>query len=265
MHVPAIELIALTKCFGNSNEPAVKSVDLSVAQGEVLAIVGGSGSGKTTTLKMINRLIEPTSGSVKVMGEDVTNVDPVGLRRSIGSAFQGVGLFPHMTVGQNVGVTLQLLGWTKEATGERVSELLAMVDLPANEYQARLPSELSGGQQQRVGFARALASNPQAILMDEPFGALDPITRDALQQEFRSLQKKLELSVVLVTHDMSEAVLLADRIAVMHEGEVAQVANPKVLLTSPVNEYVAQLIDTPRRHSDLIESLLHGIMGGGEP
>ena len=154
MHVPAIELVALTKCFGNSDEPAVKSVDLSIAQGEVLAIVGGSGSGKTTTLKMINRLIEPTSGSVKVMGEDVTNVDPVGLRRSIGYAFQGVGLFPHMTVGQNVSVTLQLLRWTKEAIGERVNELLAMVDLPADEYKERFPSELSGGQQQRVGFAR---------------------------------------------------------------------------------------------------------------
>jgi osmoprotectant transport system ATP-binding protein len=264
MHVPAIELVALTKCFGNADEPAVKSVDLSIAQGEVLAIVGGSGSGKTTTLKMINRLIEPTSGSVKVMGEDVTNVDPVNLRRSIGYAFQGVGLFPHMTVGQNVSVTLQLLGWTKETIGERVNELLAMVDLPADEYKGRLPSELSGGQQQRVGFARALASNPQAILMDEPFGALDPITRDALQQEFRALQKKLELSVVLVTHDVSEAVLLADRIAVMHKGEIAQVATPGVLLTSPVNKYVAQLIDTPRRHSDFIESLLHGSVAGGE-
>ena len=263
MHVPAIELVSLTKCFGNSVEPAVKSVDFSVAQGEVLAIVGGSGSGKTTTLKMINRLIEPTSGSVNVMGEDVTNVDPVGLRRSIGYAFQGVGLFPHMSVGQNVGVTLQLLGWTKDSIIERVNELLTMVDLPADEYRDRLPSELSGGQQQRVGFARALASKPQAILMDEPFGALDPITRDALQQEFRSLQKKLELSVVLVTHDMSEAVLLADRIAVMHKGEIAQVASPQVLLTSPVNAYVAQLIDTPRRHSDFIESLLHGKASGG--
>ena len=265
MYVPAIELVALTKCFENSDEPAVKSVDLSVAQGEVLAIVGGSGSGKTTTLKMINRLIEPTSGSVKVMGEDVTNVDPVGLRRSIGYAFQGVGLFPHLTVGQNVSVTLQLLGWTKTAIVERVNELLAMVDLPADEYRGRLPAELSGGQQQRVGFARALASKPQAILMDEPFGALDPITRDDLQQEFRSLQKKLGLSVVLVTHDMSEAVLLADRIAVMQKGELVQVASPQVLLTSPTNGYVAKLIDTPRRHSDFIEALLHGSTAGGHP
>jgi len=263
MHVPAIELIALTKRFENSDEPAVKSVDLSVTQGEVLAIVGGSGSGKTTTLKMIKRLIEPTSGSVKVMGEDVTNVDPVGIRRSIGYAFQGVGLFPHLTVGQNVGVTLQLLGWTKESIVTRVDELLAMVDLPADEYRDRLPAELSGGQQQRVGFARALASKPQAILMDEPFGALDPITRDGLQQEFRLLQKQLELSVVLVTHDMSEAVLLADRIAVMHKGGLVQVATPQVLLKSPANGYVAQLIDTPRRHSDFIEALLHESTTGG--
>jgi len=263
MCVPAIELNALTKRFRKADEPAVNAVNLSVSQGEVLAIVGGSGSGKTTTLKMINRLIEPSSGSVRVMGEDVTDVDPVVLRRSIGYAFQGVGLFPHMTVGQNVGVTLQLLGWAKEAVAERVSDLLAMVDLPMDEYKNRMPSELSGGQQQRVGFARALASSPQAILMDEPFGALDPITRDALQQEFRTLQKELNLSVVLVTHDMSEAVLLADRIAVMQKGAIAQLASPQILLTSPVNEYVTRLIDTPRRHSEFIESLLHGKTRGG--
>ncbi|MDA7889194.1 ATP-binding cassette domain-containing protein [Pirellulales bacterium] len=263
MDVPAIELVALTKRFRNARKPAVNSVNLSVSQGEVLAIVGGSGSGKTTTLKMINRLIEPTSGAVRVMGEEVTNRDPVILRRSIGYAFQGVGLFPHMTVGQNVGVTLRLLGQGKEYVSERVDELLAMVELPADEYRDRLPAELSGGQQQRVGFARALASQPRAILMDEPFGALDPITRDGLQQEFRSLQKKLQLSVVLVTHDMSEAILLSDRVAVMHEGEVAQVGSPQELLTNPVNDYVAQLIDTPRRHSDFIESLMRSAPSEG--
>ena len=263
MDVPAIELVALTKCFRNAKKPAVDSVNLTVSQGEVLAIVGGSGSGKTTTLKMINRLIEPTSGSVRVMGEDVTNRDPVILRRSIGYAFQGVGLFPHMTVGQNVGVTLRLLSQASECVSKRVDELLTMVELPADEYRDRLPAELSGGQQQRVGFARALASKPRAILMDEPFGALDPITRDGLQQEFRSLQKKLQLSVVLVTHDMSEAVLLSDRVAVMHEGEVAQVGSPRELLTNPVNDYVAQLIDTPRRHSDFIESLMRTAPGEG--
>jgi osmoprotectant transport system ATP-binding protein len=162
-----------------------------------------------------------------------------------------------MTVGQNVRVTLRLLGQDTECVSKRVDELLAMVELPAEEYRDRLPTELSGGQQQRVGFARALASQPRAILMDEPFGALDPITRDGLQQEFRSLQKKLQVSVVLVTHDMSEAVLLSDRVAVMHEGQVAQVGKSShELLTKPVNDYVAQLIDTPRRHSDFIESLM---------
>ena len=251
---PILEVNGVSKAFGGVE--ALREGSLKLFPGEVLAIVGGSGSGKTTTLKMINRLIEPSSGLIRVMGEDVTNRDPVILRRSIGYAFQGVGLFPHMTVGQNVSVTLRLLGQDTECVSKRVDELLAMVELPAEEYRDRLPTELSGGQQQRVGFARALAAQPRAILMDEPFGALDPITRDALQQEFRSLQKKLQVSVVLVTHDTSEAVLLSDRVAVMHEGQVAQVGSPHELLTKPVNDYVAQLIDTPRRHSDFIESLM---------
>jgi osmoprotectant transport system ATP-binding protein len=257
MDVPAIELENVTKAYDPGKPPAVRAVSLSVTQGEVLALVGGSGSGKTTTLKMINRLIEPTSGSIRVMGDEVTTVDPVLLRRSIGYAFQGVGLFPHLTVGTNVAITPHLLGWEADRIRARVDELLTLVDLPPEIYRNRLPAELSGGQRQRVGFARALAAEPRAILMDEPFGALDPITRDALQTEFRDLQRKLSLSVVIVTHDMTEAVLLADRIAVMHEGVLRQLGTPQELLTAPADDYVAQLIETPRRHSDFIESLMH--------
>lgn len=263
MPVPAIELEHVTKAYDPAKQPAVRDVSLAVAQGEVLALVGGSGSGKTTTLKMINRLIEPTSGSIRVMGEEVTTVDPVLLRRSIGYAFQGVGLFPHLTVGDNVAITPRLLGWEATRTRARIDELLTLVDLPPETYRERLPAELSGGQRQRVGFARALAAEPRAILMDEPFGALDPITRDALQTEFRNLQRKLSLSVVIVTHDMTEAVLLADRIAVMHEGVLRQLGTPQELLTAPADDYVAQLIETPRRHSDFIESLMHSA-GDGE-
>ena len=262
MQVPAIALENVSKTYAPDKPPAVNSISFEVSPGEVLALVGGSGSGKTTTLKMINRLIEPTAGTIRVQGEDVTSMDPVLLRRSIGYAFQGVGLFPHLTVGANVAVTPRLLGWSGERIGKRIDELLALVDLPPESYRDRLPAELSGGQQQRVGFARALAAEPSAILMDEPFGALDPITRDALQTEFRELQQSLAVSVVIVTHDMTEAVLLADRIAVMHEGELRQLGTPRELLSQPADDYVAQLIDTPRRHSDFIESLMKSPAAG---
>jgi len=262
MSVAAIELENVTKAYDPAKPPAVCGVSLAVAQGEVLALVGGSGSGKTTTLKMINRLIEPTSGSIRVLGDEVTNVDPVLLRRSIGYAFQGVGLFPHLTVGDNVAITPRLLRWDADRIRSRIDELLKLVDLPPETYRDRLPAELSGGQRQRVGFARALAAEPRAILMDEPFGALDPITRDTLQTEFRDLQRKLSLSVVIVTHDMTEAVLLADRIAVMHEGVLRQLGTPHELLTAPADDYVAQLIETPRRHSDFIESLMRPRQAG---
>ena len=263
MAVPAIELEQVRKEYAPGKPPAVRDVSFRVAQGEVLALVGGSGSGKTTTLKMINRLVEPTAGTIRVMGEDVTAVDPELLRRSIGYAFQGVGLFPHLTVGDNVAITPRLLGWPEEKTRARVDDLLGLIDLPADTFRDRLPAALSGGQQQRVGFARALAAEPRAILMDEPFGALDPITRDTVQTEFRAVQQKLGLSVVVVTHDMTEAVLLADRIAVMHEGELRQLGTPQQLLTAPADDYVAQLIETPRRHSDFIESLMRLPSAGG--
>ncbi len=263
---PAIALEQVAKSYDGGRSFAVKAIDLEVASGEVVALVGGSGSGKTTTLKMINRLIEPTSGTIRVQGEDVTAVDPVLLRRSIGYAFQGVGLFPHLTVGENVSLTPELCGWDPPRAASRVDELLAMVDLPPEHYRERYPAELSGGQRQRVGFARAVAAEPKAILMDEPFGALDPVTRDSLQKEFRQLQRSLGLSVVLVTHDMTEAVLLADRVAVMHEGELRQLGSPHELFTSPADDYVAQLVDTPRRQADSIEAIIHegGAASGAE-
>jgi len=263
MPVPAISLENVSKAYAPDKPPAVRDVSLELMPGEVLALVGGSGSGKTTTLKMINRLIEPTAGTIRVQGEDVTAIDPVLLRRSIGYAFQGVGLFPHLTVGANVAITPQLLGWSAERISQRIDELLTLVDLPPETYRDRLPRELSGGQQQRVGFARALAAEPRAILMDEPFGALDPITRDTVQTEFRQLQQSLAVSVVIVTHDMTEAVLLADRIAVMHEGELRQLGTPRELLRQPADDYVAQLIETPRRQSDFIESLMKNSASGG--
>lgn len=254
----AIELVGVSKSYDGGERFAVREVDLAVADGEVVALVGGSGSGKTTTLKMINRLIEPTAGTIRVQGEDVTRSDPVLLRRAIGYAFQGVGLFPHLSVGENVAVTPRLLGWSADRIAARVDELLEMVDLPPADYRDRPSSALSGGQQQRVGFARAVAAEPKAMLMDEPFGALDPVTRASLQNEFRQLQRALGLSVVLVTHDMTEAVLLADRVAVMHEGTIRQLGTPHDLLTQPADDYVASLIETPRRQAEAIESLVQG-------
>lgn len=235
--------------------PAVRDVSLEVAAGSVLALVGSSGCGKTTTLKIINRLIEPSSGTVFIDGKDIRASDPVELRRHIGYVFQTIGLMPHWTVARNISIVPELLGWSRQRIRTRVDELLEMVGLGAA-YRDRKPAQLSGGQRQRVGFARALAAGPSVMLLDEPFGAIDPIVRASLQDEFRSLQKKLSLTVVMVTHDMTEALLLADRIAVMHSGEVLRHATPHELLTDPQHPYVAELIQTPRRHAQAIDDLL---------
>lgn len=261
-HEPAVRLEALSKRFDPIANPAVNGVDLSVASGQLLVILGESGSGKTTTLKMINRLIEPTSGRVLINGEDVRASDPVALRLRIGYAFQGIGLFPHMTIAQNVGITPKLLGWKPTVIRERVDDLLSMVNLEPGTFRDRLPNALSGGQRQRVGVARALAAEPKLLLMDEPFGALDPLTRDELQREFRALHERLGLTTLMVSHDITEALLLGDEIAVMCEGDLHQYGTPSELLNEPATDYVRKLMTMPRSQTDRLEQLLQGAGDG---
>ena len=249
-----IELQRLTKRYGD--QAVVDDVSLSVAEGELLAVLGGSGSGKTTTLKMINRLIEPSSGSVQVNGEDVTGLPPHELRRQIGYAFQQVGLFPHMSVARNVAVTPTLLGWSEADIRHRVDELLELVELDPAAVRDRRPDQLSGGQQQRVGVARALAARPRVMLLDEPFGALDPLTRQRLQESFVRIRRRLSVTAVFVTHDMVEALVLGDRIAVMRAGRLVQIGTPAELMRSPADDYVRQLVDTPCRDARVVDSLL---------
>jgi osmoprotectant transport system ATP-binding protein len=250
-----ILLEQVSKSYDGSGEFSVAEVSLGVAPGELLVLLGGSGSGKTTTLKMINRLIEPTSGRILVDGRDVRDSDPVQLRRGIGYVFQGIGLFPHMTVAENVAVVPHLLDWPAERIRARVDELLDLVQLPPGQYRERLPAQLSGGQQQRVGFARALAAGPRLMLLDEPFGALDPVTREELRDDFLRLRKRLGLTAVMVTHDMIEALLSADQIAVMNRGRLVQVGTPREVLNRPADEYVAALMAGPREQTRRLEAL----------
>jgi osmoprotectant transport system ATP-binding protein len=254
-----IELQSLTKRYGDA--VAVAELSLTVADGELLVLLGGSGCGKTTTLKMINRLIEPSAGRVLIDGADVAALPPHQLRRRIGYAFQRVGLFPHLTVAENVAITPSLLGWDDARIRHRVDELLELVELDPATMRTRWPDELSGGQQQRVGVARALAAEPRLMLLDEPFGALDPLTRDRIQQSFRRIRAKLGLTAIFVTHDMGEALVLGDRIAVMHEGRLLQLGAPRELLTNPADDTVRQLMDTPRRQAAMVDVLL----AAGEP
>ncbi len=251
-----IVLHELVKRYGETM--AVDGISLEVARGECVFLVGGSGCGKTTTLKMVNRLIEPTSGRVQIDGEDPRALPGHELRRRIGYGFQQVGLFPHLSVGRNIGVTPELLGWAPDRIRARVDELLQRMELEPGTYRDRLPEELSGGQQQRVGLARALAAQPEILLLDEPFGALDPLTRDRMQRDFRSLVDELGLTVLFVSHDMVEALLLADRIAVMDGGRLVQVGTPAELLARPADGRVAELLDTPRRQRDAVDRLLGG-------
>ena len=240
-----IELEDVTVRFGELT--AVDSVSFTVGRGERLMIVGTSGSGKTTTLETINRLVEPTRGVVRVFGEDSRERDIAELRRSIGYHFQGVGLFPHMSVARNIATTPRLLGWSSDRIARRVDALLAMVDLEPKRYRDRMPAALSGGQRQRVGVARALAAEPEIVLFDEPFGALDPLTREALQAEVHALVEQLGTTIVFVTHDVSEALRLGTRIAVMHEGALLQIDAPETLRSAPVDDFVASLIGAPER------------------
>ena len=252
---PLIAFAHVGKSFDDGRVKAVDDVTLDVAAGEFVAIVGGSGSGKTTLLRLANRLIEADSGSITVEGEDVRALDAVSLRRRIGYVFQSGGLFPHISVGGNIGITPKLMGTPAPEISARVDELLELVRLDGAQYRDRFPHELSGGQRQRVGVARALAARPRIVLMDEPFGALDPITRDALGDDYRSLHNKLGLTTVMITHDITEAILLADRIAVMRAGRLIAQGTPAELSSSD-ESYVSELLRTPRRQADRLRVLL---------
>jgi len=242
-----IRLSGVNKSFDGGNTFAVHDLSLEIAEGQTLVLLGSSGCGKTTTLKMINRLLDPTSGTIEVDGRNVLEVDPIELRRSVGYVFQGIGLFPHMTVAENVAIMLRLLRWSPQKRRQRVAELLEVVGLNGDEYEHRLPAELSGGQRQRVGVARALAADPRYLLMDEPFGALDALTRDTLQQELLALKARLNKTVVFVTHDIFEALTLGDRIAVLHEGKLQQVGAPDEVVGNPATPFVRDLFAKPAK------------------
>ncbi|MFP7171730.1 betaine/proline/choline family ABC transporter ATP-binding protein [Terribacillus sp. 7520-G] len=234
----------VTKIY-SGNKKAVNNLNLEIEKGEFICFIGPSGCGKTTSMKMVNRLIEPTEGRILIDGKDIMKQNRVQMRREIGYVIQQIGLFPHMTISDNITLVPKLLQWSKEKRRERAEELIKLVNLP-EEYLDRYPQELSGGQQQRIGVLRALASNPPLILMDEPFGALDPITRDGLQEEFKNLQRKLGKTIVFVTHDMDEAIKLADRIVIMRDGEIVQVDTPDEILRNPANEFVESFIGKER-------------------
>ena len=240
-----LRLDSVTKRYGSTI--AVDTLSLEVGDGEVCVLVGPSGCGKTTTMKMVNRLIEPTSGRIEIDGEDVLGLDPVVLRRRIGYVIQHVGLFPHQTVADNVATVPKLLRWDKDRVRSRTTELLDLVGLDPSQFARRYPHELSGGQRQRVGVARALAGDPPVLLMDEPFGAIDPITRHRLQGEFLRLQAEVRKTVVFVTHDVDEAVRVGDRIAILAAGgTLQQYDTPAVVLGRPANAFVADFVGADR-------------------
>ncbi len=241
-----IELDHLCKSFDDGKTFAVAELTLAVHDGETLVLLGSSGCGKTTTLKMINRLIEPTCGTVHVDGRDVREHDVLALRRSIGYVFQGIGLFPHMRIDENVGIVARLLGWSRSQRMARAREVLSLVELDPGTYARRYPHDLSGGEQQRVGVARALAVDPKYLLMDEPFGALDAITRGLLQRELLRIKSELGKTVLFVTHDIVEALILADRIAVMHQGRLEQIGSKDEILRDPASQFVEDLFAKPR-------------------
>ncbi len=238
-----IHLQNLTKTFPNTSDPAVDNLDLKVRKGEIVLLLGPSGCGKTTTMKMINRLVEPSSGKIIIDGQDVTDADPTELRRSIGYVIQQGGLFPHWRVGDNVAVVLKLLKWPAGKIPGRVDEMLELVGLDPSLYRDRYPNELSGGQRQRVGVARALAADPMIMLLDEPFGAVDPIVREMLQDEFLRLQHDIGKTIVFVTHDLSEAIKMGDRIAIVGKrSAVAQFDTPANILANPANDFVRDFL-----------------------
>jgi osmoprotectant transport system ATP-binding protein len=255
---PVIKLDHVSKSYDHGRTVAVEDLSLDVATGEFVTLVGESGSGKTTSLKFINRLVEPDQGTVFFEGSDTAHLRGPDLRRRMGYVIQGVGLFPHLSVAHNVGVVMRLLGWSPEKMQSRTDQMLELVGLSPGEFRNRRPAELSGGQQQRVGVARALAAGPGVMLMDEPFGALDPITRESLQEEFVALKERLNLTVVMVTHDMSEALLMADRIAIMASGRLIRVDTPQNLLREPGHAYVEELLSKPMHQVERLNDLRRG-------
>lgn len=254
-----IELKGVSKRYGETY--AVRELNLNITEGELVVLIGPSGCGKTTTLKMVNRLIEPSGGSIFVDGKNTAQTNPQALRRGIGYVIQSIGLFPHMSVQQNIGVVPELLGWSKARRAERADELLALIGLEPSRYRDAYPSELSGGQQQRVGVARALAVDPPVLLMDEPFGAVDPIARDRLQDEFLRLQAQLKKTIVMVTHDIDEAIKMADRVCVMNAGQIEQYDTPETLLSEPKSKFVREFVGADRALKRLSRVTVQDVMG----
>ncbi|KQP38347.1 glycine/betaine ABC transporter [Methylobacterium sp. Leaf104] len=241
-----IRLEGVSKRFAGAERPAVDALDLAVAEGSVCALIGPSGCGKSTTLRMVNRLVEPDAGRVLVAGQDVMRGDPVALRRRIGYVLQGVGLFPHRSVADNIGTVPGLLGWPRARIAARVDAMLDLVGLDPAQYRARRPHELSGGQRQRVGVARALAADPPVLLMDEPFGAVDPVARDRLQAEIGAILRRLGKTVLIVTHDIDEAMRMGDRVVLMRAGRIVQADRPERLLAAPADAFVAGFVGQDR-------------------
>ena len=240
---PMIALEGVSKTYPKQSKPAVAELNLQVPEGAIVTLIGPSGCGKTTILKMMNRLIEPTTGRILLAGEDVTDVNADQLRRRIGYVIQQVGLFPHLTIGDNIAVVPKMLGWDKRRVTSRVDELLHLVGMEPDDFRDRYPRQLSGGQQQRVGVARGLAADPPVMLMDEPFGAIDPITRERLQDEFLEVQRQVAKTICFVTHDLSEAVKLGDRIAVFAaRGRLAQYDTPSEVLAHPADDFVTEFV-----------------------
>jgi len=254
-HKSAIEIIDVHKRY-EGGVHAIQNLSLTVREGETLILAGSSGCGKTTILKMLNRLVEPTSGTIRIHGEDILQKDPIKVRRSIGYVIQGIGLFPHMTIEENVSLVLRLLGRSDAEQKQRSAELLDLVGLDPSLFGQRYPDELSGGQQQRVGVARGLAADPSILLMDEPFGALDAVTRELLQQELLRLKTMVKKTIVFVTHDIFEAFTLGDRIAVLHEGTLEQVGTKEEILNDPASPFVRDLLDAPRKQLKAFEGAL---------
>ena len=251
-----IELVELTKRFPGAAQPAIDRLSLTIPEGDVCVLIGPSGCGKTTTMRVVNRMIDADSGSVTVAGRNIMDVDPVELRRRIGYVIQQIGLFPHWSIADNVATVPRLLRWDDKRIAARVDELLALVGMDPALYRNRFPRELSGGQKQRVGVARALAADPPVMLMDEPFGAIDPITRARLQDEFLRILRQLRKTIVFVTHDIDEAIRMGDRIAILKDGALVQYGTPEAILAAPADHFVAAFVGADRalKRLSLIEA-----------